>query len=580
MSYRYVALLSQGGSERDVASLDREAKLQEMGLRSTCVFDTIELFVSQETPVLEIPGGGVIIGHLFRRDGNPVVGRSEFPQFQDAAQTRKHLLDNFWGAYLLLQPTTDSAQGVTLLRDPSGAFPCIYCLEQGVGFVTSDIALATSAHLYRKRIAWNHVAYGLMYPHMKSGRTGLAGIDELLPGCSLHIVGPKATTGLEWSPWTFAAADRRYKDLREAAGAVRQAVAMVVRAWANLGETILLELSGGIDSSIVGVCLKDTRAKVICVSLVTPTPGADERHYARLVADSLGIELNAEALRFEDAQFSFAPPSHPAMPRIGPLQYAIDEVIGAAGERRGATSYFSGSGGDTVFCYLGGAAPAADAFRECGWAAGMAAIRDLADLHQCTLWKAGRLTLRKLLRAPKAPYKADWSLLAKPAEADVGPDHPWFVAPKDALPGDRERIFDLAGNQVFVDNVPRGGKQWSRMPLLSQPVMEACLAAPSWMWISGGRNRAVARDAFSDLLPHDVLSRRSKGTFMSYLGVVYQRNKEQMRDFLLTGHLQAHGLLDADAVRSRIESRLPPRDESFARIFELCMTENWIRHQT
>jgi asparagine synthase (glutamine-hydrolysing) len=117
------------------------------------------------------------------------------------------------------------------------------------------------------------------------------------------------------------------------------------------------------------------------------------------------------------------------------------------------------------------------------------------------------------------------------------------------------------------------------MPLLSQPVMEACLAAPCWMWISGGRNRAVARDAFADLLPLDVLSRRSKGTFMSYLGAVYQKNKEQMRDFLLTGHLQAHGLLDADAVQSRIESRLPPRDESFTRIFELCMTENWVRHQ-
>ena len=66
---------------------------------------------------------------------------------------------------------------------------------------------------------------------------------------------------------------------------------------------------------------------------------------------------------------------------------------------------------------------------------------------------------------------------------------------------------------------------------------------------------------------------------MSYLGAVYQKNKEQMKDFLLTGHLQAHGLLDSDAVRRRIESHLGPRDESFIRIFELCMTENWVRHQ-
>jgi asparagine synthase (glutamine-hydrolysing) len=414
---------------------------------------------------------------------------------------------------------------------------------------------------------------------MKTGRTGLTGINELLPGCSLRVVGPEKTTRLEWSPWRFVAADKRCGDSREAAAAIRAAVAMVVRAWANVDESILLELSGGIDSSIVGVCLRETRATVVCLSVVTPTPGADERRYARLVAEKLGVELNADTLRFEDALFDFAPPSHPAMPRIGPLQYAIDEVIGAAGERHGVASYFSGSGGDTMFCYLASAAHAADAFRERGWTAGMAAIRDVAELHQCTLWKAGRLTLRKLLRAPKSPYKADWSLLGQPANSDVGADHPWFVAPKSALPGDHERICDLASNQVFIDLVPRGSRRWARMPLLSQPVMEACLAAPCWMWISGGRNRAVARDAFADLLPLDVLSRRSKGTFMSYLGAVYQKNKEQMRDFLLTGHLQAHGLLDADAVQSRIESRLPPRDESFTRIFELCMTENWVRHQ-
>jgi len=579
MSYRYIALLQRDGSEHHAALLDHEAKLREMGFRVFPIFDAVKLFVSHETPVIEIPGGGVVIGHLFRSDGALLTDGTELPSFERPAQVRKHLLDRCWGAYLLVQPMTNGAQGFAILRDPSGAFPCIYCLEDGVGFITSDIALATSLNIHRKQVDWNNIAYGLIYPHMKTGRTGLIGVNELLPGCSLRVVGPKTATRLEWSPWTFVASDKRFRDSREAAAAVRRAVVMVVCAWANVDENILLELSGGIDSSIVGVCLKETRATVTCLSVMTPIPGADERHYARLVAERLGVELHAETLRFEDARFNFAPPSHLVMPRIGPLQYAIDEVIGAAGDCRDVTSYFSGSGGDTVFCYLDGAAPAADAFRERGWAAGMAAIRNLAELHQCTLWKAGRLTLRKLLRAPKPPYKAVWSLLAQPADFDVGADHPWFSAPKNALPGDRQRIFDLASNQVFIDNVPRGSRRWARMPLLSQPVMEACLATPSWMCISGGRNRAVARDAFADLLPLEVLSRRSKGTFMSYLGAVYQKNKEQMKDFLLTGHLQAHGLLDSDAVRRRIESHLGPRDESFIRIFELCMTENWVRHQ-
>lgn len=157
--------------------------------------------------------------------------------------------------------------------------------------------------------------------------------------------------------------------------------------------------------------------------------------------------------------------------------------------------------------------------------------------------------------------------------------HPWFVAPDGALPGDRERIFDLAGTQVFRDGLARGTKWPLRMPLLSQPVVEACLKVPSWMWIAGGRNRAVARDAFADVLPADILYRRSKGTFMNYSGAVYRRNRSRLREYLLTGRLEGHGLLDGDALRRFFDRDLGTREDTFMRIFDLCAAENWVRHQ-
>jgi len=103
---------------------------------------------------------------------------------------------------------------------------------------------------------------------------------------------------------------------------------------------------------------------------------------------------------------------------------------------------------------------------------------------------------------------------------------------------------------------------------------------PSWMWIAEGRNRAVARDAFADILPPDILHRRSKGTFMNYAGAVYRRNKRRLKDYLLTGQLEAHGLLDNDALRQFFERDLAARDDRFMRIFDLCAIENWIRHQS
>ena len=232
-----------------------------------------------------------------------------------------------------------------------------------------------------------------------------------------------------------------------------------------------------------------------------------------------------------------------------------------------------------MFCYLRTAAPSTDAWRAHRFGAAITAVRDLASLHQCTFWKAGRLTLSKLRRPPRSPFHQDLTFLA-PGSAYMEPEaHPWFAAPMNALPGDRERIFDLAGNQLFESQAARGYKRPLRFPLLSQPVMEACLRAPSWMWIAGGRNRAVARTAFSDLLPPDVMNRQSKATYMSYLGAVYERNRHQIENFLLSGRLRSQGLLDTRAISSFFSKPLPPRDRAFLRMFDLCMVENWIRHQ-
>jgi asparagine synthase (glutamine-hydrolysing) len=100
------------------------------------------------------------------------------------------------------------------------------------------------------------------------------------------------------------------------------------------------------------------------------------------------------------------------------------------------------------------------------------------------------------------------------------------------------------------------------------------------MWVAGGRNRAVARLAFSDTLPEHVLHRRSKGSFSQYNAAIYRRNKNAMRRFLLEGQLQAHDLLDKEALSDFFDRPLSPRDRSFMRVVDLCRVENWVRHQS
>ncbi|GGK03167.1 lasso peptide isopeptide bond-forming cyclase [Luteimonas terricola] len=572
--YRYVVLFGQHckgeGSAVDEA-------LRDIGLQPKLASRRFTLYASADTPVFRLSSnGGAFVGHVFSHDGRTLAGT----ELLDASPRRKlahHVVDNYWGEYLLIQAPIDDTEATMIMRDPSGGVGCAYSLREG--FATSDISIAIRAGLYAKRVDWESVQGCLLYPQLKTGRTALAGLQELLPGCQLHIREQAATTEEAWSPWDFVSPQRRHVDRREAQAAVRRAVTSTVKRWAETDESLLLELSGGLDSSIVAACLLEVNARVACCNLVTPVPGADERRYARLMSDLLRTELHVATLGFENARFDFPPPPHAFAPSTWFLQHASDELNESIGRQLGVKSFFSGGGGDTVFGYTRTAAPAADAFRELGMIAGIKATHDLAELHQCTFWKAGRLALRKLTLPPKPPRSADRTFIAKAPTEDAVALHPWLAAPDNALAGDRERIFDLAGTQVFRDGVSRGAKWQLRMPLLSQPVVEACLKVPSWVWITDGRNRALARDAFADILPPAVLHRRSKGTFVNYSGAVFRRNRSQLRDYLLAGELEGHGLLDTDGLRRFFDRDLAARDESFMRIFDLCAVENWVRHQ-
>ncbi|MCD9007025.1 asparagine synthase [Luteimonas sp. XNQY3] len=580
MSYRYIALLDAEDRMGGTDQAESQHALTHARMIPHRFCDSATLYASEETPVLFLPAGTVVIGHLFNSEGKRVTDGRLLPADIDDAAVRQHVLQNFWGEYLLIQPSKTRTPGFTAMRDPSGGIRCVYRPGNSSSFITSDLSLATDLGLIERRIDWDFIPHCLVYPHLKTERSAILGVRELLPGCSVTLHGSSAASRVEWSPWDFVVGSDRPTQVSEAANDLRNTIAMVVKAWADTDRYVLLELSGGLDSSIVAACLRGTSVRVECCNLRTVVPGADEQQYARLMSDLLGVDLQVEVLGFEHARFEFTPPTYAVTPRVWVLQYAADQIKASMGNALDVASYFSGGGGDSVFSYLSNASPAADAWLGRGLRPGLKAIRELSELHQCTFWKAARLTVRKALGAPKRPIAADASFLTVRGKASKPADHPWFAAPAGVLPGDRERVHELLNTQNFRDGNPRSARRWLRMPLLSQPVVEACLRVPTWMWISGGRNRSVARSAFADLLPPEILNRRSKGTYVNYSGAVFRRNKEAIRDFLLTGELHARGLLDTAALQRLFQNPLPVQEASFMRMYELCMAENWVRHQS
>jgi asparagine synthase (glutamine-hydrolysing) len=572
MDYPYFLSIDRRHDSDQAHALD--LKLHAMGMRCRLQNDLGRLFMHPDAPTVEICGHGLLLGKVFDREGVRISARIDLDP--SAERVIPALLQRVWGHYVAL---LFSDRTVRVIRDPSGGIDCIYALDAREGFIVSDIVLAIELGLYRRCVDWEAIAHGLQFPFMKIQRTALKQINELLPGCELRIEGPRCAVHTAWSPWQFVVPEARHVEARSASLGVRTAVDHAVRALSSLERRHMVELSGGLDSSIVSMCLADSAGEAVFCTMVMPVTGTDESAYAKTVTDALGQPLLAIEVRPESARIQFPVQPSSVRPSTGILQDASNQLWDPLGTQHRIDSFFSGGGGDSIFCYLKTASPAADAFLERGVSAGLVAVHELSLLHQCTFWKAGRLAFRKLRQPGASGWKHDRTLLNPDCLVDQSEPHPWMQPPGRALPGDREKIHDLIGTQLFREATPRASGKPTYFPLLSQPVMEACLRVPSWMWISKGRDRAIARQAFADALPAAIAGRRSKGSYTGYLAAVFSRNKQQMRTLLMEGALSTHGLLDRTALDLQFQRDQSPRDISFMRIFELCTAENWVRAQ-
>lgn len=581
MRYSYLVIIDWNAQLEQADHSESSVELSTHGMHLKWRAGTSSVFTSTGTPVIDLLQNGVIIGDLYFHDGERVTSLSQLPHLPSTPSLLDYIISNCWGDYIIVQSGPGRQRSLTVTRSPSHSceLPCLYVSNASKSFVTSDITLGVYARLYQRRVDYESIAHYLIYPSLKTSRTALTGIRELLPGFTLHLNERSSSLARHWSPWDYVCSDMRYEDRNEAASAIRSSVEMVVKSLANQDKSTLLELSGGLDSSIIGTCLKRSSARVYYTTMVSTVPGADEREYAAAMTNSLGVDLLEAQLGFDDAAFEFPLPPALISPLVGPLQYAVDHLMQSSAEHCEADSFFSGAGGDTVFGYLTNAAPATDAFIAAGVGTGLRTISDLSTFHQCTYWKVSRLALRQRLRKTQ-PYKADLSMVSPRLPVPKPDLHPWLIYPPHALPGDRQRIADLSATQTYKDTGLRSFSKPIRMPLLSQPVIETCLRVPSWMWFHDGQNRAVARQAFSDRLPQKIIARKSKGTLTAYLGAFHRRRKHEITNFLTNGELQAHGLIDADALRRLEACEQLQDDSSFIRLFQLCALENWLRQQS
>jgi asparagine synthase (glutamine-hydrolysing) len=535
-------------------------------------------------------GEGVVIGKLFRRHdlGRPASTDAHLSADDDEriVRTEGHALaSDYWGRYVAFLPSASG--GAHVLRDPSGALPCWRLQHDGVGIALSwlEDVLKILPDIPLPAVDWDGVAAHIMLGHLGGPDTALTGIQQVAPGESAPLLPGTVRSTLFWNAVEVAREGAR-DEPAGAAERLRDTVRACAQAWAACYDPILLRLSGGLDSAILLSCLSGngTQARITCLNYHSPGSDSDERSYARLAAGQAGrplIERSRDPDFRLEGVLDVAPTPVPCsyVGRMGTSR--MDAEVAAA---LGAVAMFTGGGGDQLFFELRCTWPAADYLRTRGLDGGfLNAALDAARLGRVSVWNAIGRAVADGLHPPDPGDESGRHLMLANREALVPVQHrERFVHPAlqsaHGLPiGKLHQVHDLSCAFDYYDPYQRQAAPELVNPLLSQPLMELCLALPTFVLTRGGRGRALARQAFAGDVPAQIAGRRSKGGMEEHIAAVLQRNLPFARSLLLDGQLARQGLLDRARLEATLSGRISPQAAHVGEVHNYIAIEAWLQ---
>lgn len=521
------------------------------------------------------------IGRQFHRSAG-LSTSDRAPAVSQLSETLDHIVAHRWGAFIAW--VDDPARARTsVYRDPSGGMPCYYRRLNSLLIISSNIACLEAMFPAQLSIDWTSIVAELLYPDLRGRATGLEAISELLPGEAIAATPDGIAVCSAWTPAKFLRDNGINGTFDQAVAEVGAAVRSCTSTWYASFDRILLNLSGGLDSSVLAAAC-DVTDKLACITLVSSSGSGDERQFAGDVARHCGHSLYERFPVTTEISITLSAAARRPRPSARSFTQALFAHSLAVARQVEANAIVYGSGGDNVFCFLRSATPASDRLLREGLGRGfLGTVLDVATVTECSVPLILRTAFRKALtrgrtwRWPRDERLLTRELLESTAKA---PDHPWLDE-MDSLPvGKREHVAAIMQGLALTDYLESECGPPVIYPLLSQPVVEACLKIPTWIWYRGGVNRAPIRAAFANDLPLDIVARTSKGGFSGLARDIYLENHEVIKSLLLDGTLCRHAIIDRRSLEAAMAEPPGADDHRYVRILRLADVEAWASAQS
>jgi asparagine synthase (glutamine-hydrolysing) len=443
----------------------------------------------------------------------------------------------------------------------------------------------------RTHVNWDYITTRVAVPwRLESRETGLVDVFTVSAGECLE----RTPTGdlhrsLLWDPQEVVSRNP-IETVGEATRELRRSVRSAVHTWASCYSGIVHALSGGFDSSVVLSCLADAPSEPQITCQTYYSEGSDdERKYADLAARRANCRL-IEMQWAEDIDLrGLREVTRAPTPTLYLQWLELSHRDAQLAHEVGADAIFGGHGGDQVFFQRRPELAVADHIRLKGFSTStfQLAVR-AAYAQDLSVWRVLRdAILYGALRRPWQPRHEAYQS-RKLIRADVLDivrrdhrfDHPCLTGSGRLPPAKIDQIYYLADPIEFYDPFCKAGYPERVFPLWSQLVIETCLRIPSYILTFDGRDRSIARRAFSEDIPLEISTRYAKGRLDHHIEQIFWNNLKFIREVILDGALIARGILDRHKAEQVLAAQPSTIGSSLLEIFDVLSIEIWLEGWT
>lgn len=562
-----------------VGSLVRQLKDQLPPLQPLLEADGFALLIRPSAPVMLSADGSVaVIGEVFPHDPVPPSSILSPLSGNDPVRAAEAVSRDLWGRYAMICANLDGGT-CAWLRDPSGS-QRLYAWHLGTHTLLTDaitLPLIECLKRNRPKIDWHRLSQLIAQTEMASAFSALEHIEIVTPG-RLEVCAKDRLTGhVIWTPARFAQApDPADPDQ------FRQTASQCVGHWLGDHERVTVELSGGLDSSLVAGLLANAanRPCIQGLNIIPQSPGGDESIYARSVSEKWDFGLIETAVDPSELDYLRLLGGAPTVePPVYGLDVLADGLSANLADAFCATRIFSGQGGDAVFFQPHTPLIASDYLAAHGPTPTFGRLaQSCAKATNSSLWAVIRQAIRPDPTLARRPLPSGLGgPVSRLAWQDNSLVHPWVDDAANLPAGKRMQVAMLANCQLFHRATRTSLKGRLVHPLLSQPLVELCLRTPLWELVPDRRERGFVRDSFRRALPGPVHSRRGKGEASGFYNRAITTHLSTLRPFLIDGVLASKGLVSPDALAGLLDVQHLLWRDDHPTIGSLVALEIWAR---